>query len=198
MPSKRRAIDLHEGDEIDKEAFQALVRAAATRNASSRRPRGKATPEGLAGRSKRPAAAKGKVPTVTTKPVLLAGDNPRIAKADGSAPVEAYLAAIPGWKQGVGRRIDELVARTVPPVRKGVRWNSPFYGIEDQGWFLAFHVFTRYVKVTFFRGTSLRPIPPGGTGKDARWIDVHEADLDEAQMARWIRQAASLPGWGGT
>jgi hypothetical protein len=129
------------------------------------------------------------------KPVLLAGGNPRVAKADGDAPVQAYIAAMPGWKRDVGRRLDRLIARKVPKVRKAVKWNSPFYGIEGQGWFLAFHVFTRYVKVTFFKGTSLRPVPPGGTAKEARWIDIHEADLDEAQMARWIEQASSIPGW---
>jgi hypothetical protein len=129
------------------------------------------------------------------KPALLAGGNPQIAKADGDAPVQAYIAAMPGWKRDVGRRLDALIVRTVPNVRKAVKWNSPFYGIEGQGWFLGFHVFTRYVKVTFFRGTSLRPIPPGGTGKDARWIDIHEDDLDEAQMATWIKQASSIPGW---
>jgi hypothetical protein len=130
------------------------------------------------------------------KPVkLLAGGNPQIAKADGDAPVQAYIAAMPGWKRGVGRRLDALIVRTVPGVRKAVKWNSPMYGIEGQGWFLSFHVFTHYVKVTFFRGTSLRPIPRGGTGKEARWIDIHEDDLDEAQMATWIRRAAALPGW---
>jgi hypothetical protein len=133
---------------------------------------------------------------VAAKPRLLAGGNPQIAKADGDRPVRAYIAAMPGWKRDVGRRLDALVARTVPNVRKAVRWNSPFYGIEGAGWFLAFHVFTRYVKVTFFRGTALRPVPPGGTGKDARWIDVHADDLDEAQMAKWIRQASALRGWG--
>ena len=130
------------------------------------------------------------------KPVLLAGGNPQIAKADGDAPVQAYIAAMPGWKRDVGRRLDALIARTVPNVRKAVRWNSPFYGIEGQGWFLGLHVFARYIKVGFFRGTSLRPVPPGGKGKDARWIDVHEDDLDEAQMARWVKQASRLPGWG--
>jgi hypothetical protein len=133
---------------------------------------------------------------VTTKPALLAGGNPQIAKSDGDRPVQAYIAAMPGWKRDVGRRLDALVVRNVPNVRKAVRWNSPFYGVEDRGWFLAFHVFTRFVKVTFFRGTSLRPAPRGGKSKDARWIDVHEHDLDEAQMAAWIRQAAALPGWG--
>src|SRR5512137_894750 len=130
------------------------------------------------------------------EPVLLAGGNPQIAKADGDAPVQAYIAAMPGWKRDVARRLDALIVRTVPGVRKAVRWNSPFYGVEGQGWFLTFHVYTRYVKVTFFRGTSLQPVPPGGTDKDARWVDIHEDDLDEALMATWIRQAAALPGWG--
>jgi len=130
------------------------------------------------------------------KPALLAGGNPRIARADGDAPVKAYIAAMPGWKREVGRRIDALVTRAVPGVRKAVKWNSPFYGIEGRGWFLAFHVFTRYVKVTFFKGTALRPVPPGGTGVDGRWIDIHEDDLDEAQLTRWVKQAAAIPGWG--
>src|SRR5687767_9257311 len=127
--------------------------------------------------------------------VLLSGGNPRIAKADGEAPVQAYIAAMPGWKRDIGKRLDALIVRNVPNVRKAVKWNSPFYGIEGQGWFLGFHVFTRYVKVTFFQGTSLRPVPPGGTSKDARWIDIHEDDLDEAQMVTWVKQAAALPGW---
>jgi len=131
--------------------------------------------------------------------VLLSGGNPRIAKADGDAPVQAYIAAMPGWKRDIGKRLDALVVRNVPNLRKAVKWNSPMYSLEGQGWFLGFHVFTRYVKVTFFRGTSLRPVPPGGTGKDARWIDVHEDDLDEAQMATWVKQAAALPGtWSTT
>jgi hypothetical protein len=129
------------------------------------------------------------------KVVLLSGGNPRIAKADGDAPVQAYIAAMPGWKRDIGKRLDALIVRNVPNVRKAVKWNSPFYGIEGRGWFLSFHVFTHYVKVTFFRGTSLRPVPPGGKGKDARWIDIHEDDLDEAQMATWVKQAAALPGW---
>ena len=127
---------------------------------------------------------------------LLSGGNPQIAKADGDAPVQAYIAAMPGWKGNVGRRLDALIVRNVPGVRKAVKWNSPFYGIEGLGWFMSFHVFTRYVKVTFFSGTSLRPIPPGGTQRSARWIDIHEGDkLDESQMAKWIKQAAALPGW---
>ncbi|MCB9898234.1 MAG: DUF1801 domain-containing protein [Planctomycetes bacterium] len=126
---------------------------------------------------------------------LLAGGNPQIAKADGDAPVQAYLAAVPGWKRDVARRLDALVMRLVPEVRKAVKWNSPFYGIEGGGWFLSFHVFTRAVKVTFFKGTSLRPVPPGGAAKEARWIDVTEDGYDEAQMVRWIEQASALPGW---
>ncbi len=132
------------------------------------------------------------------KPVLLAGGNPQIAKADGDAPVQAYIAAMPGWKRGIGRRLDALIVRSVPDVRKAVRWNSPFYGVEGQGWFLSYHVFTRYVKVTFFQGVLLRPVPPGaGKDKDSRWIDIHEDDLDEAQMVAWVRQAAAVPGWDG-
>ncbi|MCY3556667.1 MAG: DUF1801 domain-containing protein [Gemmatimonadetes bacterium] len=132
------------------------------------------------------------------KPVLLSGGNPQIAKADGDAPVQAYIAAIPGWKSDLGRRLDELIVRTVPGVRKAVRWNSPFYGIEDQGWFLSYHVFTRYVKVTFFQGAALRPVPAGsGKDKDSRWIDIYEGEFDEEQMANWIRQAADMPGWRG-
>ena len=130
------------------------------------------------------------------KPVLLAGGNPRIAKADGDAPVQAYIAAIPGWKSDLGRRLDELIVRTVPDLRKCVRWNSPFYGVEGRGWFLNVHVFTRYVKVTFFHGASLRPVPPGsGKDRNSRWVDIPEDGLDEAQMATWVRQAAALPGW---
>jgi hypothetical protein len=131
------------------------------------------------------------------KPVLLTGGNPQIAKADGDAPVHAYIAAIPGWKRDVGRRLDALVVRTVPGVRKAVKWNSPFYGIEAQGWFLSFHCFTKYVKVAFFRGTSLRPLPPGESKhKEVRYLDVHEDDqLDEELVASWIRQASELPGW---
>ncbi|ACG73878.1 Domain of unknown function DUF1801 [Anaeromyxobacter sp. K] len=134
-------------------------------------------------------------PRANGKVVLLAGGNPQIAKADGDAPVQAYVAALTGWKGDVARRLDALIVGSVPGVRKAVKWNSPFYGVEGQGWFLSFHTFSRYVKVTLFRGTSLRPAPPGGTGKDARWIDLHEDDLDETQLASWVKQAAALPGW---
>jgi len=170
----RRAVDIREGDTIDEHALTALVRAAVALN------------------------MKGARPATATRPRLLAGGNPQIAKADGDAPVQAYIAAMPGWKRDVGRRLDALVMRTVPRARKAVKWNSPFYGIDGQGWFLSFHVFNRFVKVTFFKGTSLLPVPPGDTGKEARWIDVHEDDLDEAQLARWVKQAATLPGWGGS
>src|SRR5688572_999874 len=131
------------------------------------------------------------------KPALLAGGNPQIAKAEGEAPVRAYIAAMPGWKSAVGRRLDALIVRTVPGVRKAVKWNSPFYGVEGRGWFLSFHVFTRYIKVTFFKGASLRPVPPGESKhEDVRYFDIHQdVPLDEAQMAAWIRQAAALPGW---
>ena len=130
------------------------------------------------------------------KPALLAGGNPQIAKADGDAPVQAYIAAMPGWKRDVGRRLDALIARTVPGVRKAVKWNSPFYGVEGEGWFLSFHCFTTYVKVAFFRGASLRPVPPGESKhKDVRYLDIREDDqLDEAQFAAWVKQASLLPG----
>jgi hypothetical protein len=131
-----------------------------------------------------------------TKPALLAGGNPQIAKAYGDAPVQAYIAAMPSWKSDVGRRLDALIMRTVPGVRKAVKWNSPLYGIEGQGWFLGIHVFTKYVKVAFFRGASLRPVPPGESKqKEVRYLDIHEDDqLDEAQFAAWVKQASQLPG----
>jgi len=130
------------------------------------------------------------------KPALLSGGNPQIAKGDGDAPVQAYLAAMPGWKRDVGRHLDALIERTVPGVRKAVKWNSPFYGTEnEEGWFLSFHCFTKYVKVTFFRGTSLRPLPPGESKhKEVRYFDVYEGDLDEARFAAWVQQASQLPG----
>jgi hypothetical protein len=131
------------------------------------------------------------------KPVLLSGGNPQIEKADGNAPVQAWIAAVPGWKQDVVRRLDALIVETVPEVRKAVKWNSPFYGTEDQGWFASVHCFAKYVKVGFFRGASLRPLPPGESKqKDVRWLDIREGDrLDEKQVASWIWQASELPGW---
>ena len=131
------------------------------------------------------------------KPRLLSGGNPQIPKGDGEAPVRAYIAAMPGWKRAAGRRLDALVTRTVPDVRKAVRWNSPFYSMEGQGYFLAFHCFTKYIKVTFLRGRLLRPIPPvASKDKDTRYFHIHEGDpLDEQLMASWVRQASKLPGW---
>jgi hypothetical protein len=129
--------------------------------------------------------------------VLLSGGNPQIAKGDGDAPVQAYIAAMPGWKRDVGKRLDAIIERNAPGLRKAVKWNSPFYGIEGQGWFLSFHVFTKYVKVGFFRGASLNPLPPGASkDKNMRYLDIYESDqLDEAQIAKWVKQAARLPGW---
>jgi hypothetical protein len=131
------------------------------------------------------------------KPTLLASGNPQVAKGDGDAPVRAYVAAMPGWKRAVGERLDALIARSVPDVRKAVKWNSPFYGVEGHGWFLSFHCYTAFVKVAFFRGASLRPPPPGASKQpDVRYLDIREADaVDEAQLADWIRQASVLPGW---
>ncbi len=129
------------------------------------------------------------------KVVLLSGGNPQIAKGYGDAPVQAYIAAMPDWKREVGRRIDALVERAVPGVRKAVKWNSPFYGLEDDLWFLSFHVFAKYVKVTFFRGTSLDPVPPGKSKHPAvRYLDIREGELDEAQFVEWVKQASKLPG----
>jgi hypothetical protein len=139
--------------------------------------------------------AKAAAKRVAAKPVLLSGGNPQIAKAYGDAPVQAYIAAMPGWKRDIGRRLDALIVRTVPGVRKAVKWNSPFYGVEDHVWFLNFHCFTKYVKVAFFRGASLRPLPPGESKhKEVRYLDIHEDQLDEAQLAAWVKQASLLPG----
>ena len=176
----RRAIDIREGEVLDAEAFKALIQAAVAENLSA--PKSKSPPK--------PGAKAGPVK-------LLAGGNPQVAKADGDAPVRAYIAAMPGWKRDLGKRLDALIVRNAPDVRKAVKWNSPFYGVEGRGWFLSFHVFARYVKVTFFRGASLRPVPPGASKqKEVRYLDLREDDeLDEAQMAKWVTQAAALPGW---
>ena len=130
------------------------------------------------------------------KPVLLSGGNPQIAKAEGDAPVQDYIAAMPGWKREVGRRLDALITRSVGGVRKSVKWNSPFYGVGSEGWFLSFHCFAKYVKVTFFRGTSLRPLPSGESKhKEVRYLDIHENEpIDEAQLIAWVKQASQLPG----
>ena len=174
----RRAIDIQEGEEVDAAAFKALVKAAVARNGSKPK--------------------KAKPSDSSAKPVkLLSGGNPQIAKGDGDAPVQAYIAAMPGWKSAVGARLDALIVRAAPNVRKAVKWNSPFYGMEGQGWFMAFHVFTHYVKVTFMFGMSLNPLPPGPSkDKNARYLDIRENDqLDEAQFMSWVKQAAAIPGW---
>ena len=130
------------------------------------------------------------------KPKLLSGGNPQIAKAYGDAPVQEYIAAMPGWKRDLGRRLDAIITRTVPGVHKAVKWNSPFYGVEEGVWFLSFHCFAKYIKVAFFRGTSLRPVPPDESKqKEVRYLNIYEDDeLDEAQFARWVKQASQLPG----
>lgn len=142
---------------------------------------------------KKPASAKA---AKARTPKLLSGGNPQIPKGYGDAPVQAYIAAMPGWKRDVGRRLDRLITRTVPQVHKAVKWNSPLYGIEGNGWFLGVHVFARYVKVAFFRGAALRPLPPGESKqKHVRYLDLHEGDaIDERQLTAWVRQAAALPG----
>jgi hypothetical protein len=142
-------------------------------------------------------AHKARARLAAAEPILLSGGNPQIAKADGDVPVQAYIAAMPGWKRDAGRRLDALIVRTLPDVRKAVRWNSPFYGVEGKGWFLAFHCFTKYVKVTFLRGSSLRPLPPvESKDPDARYFHIYEdGQIDEELVARWITQASKLPGW---
>lgn len=141
-------------------------------------------------------AKKAVAKRVAAKPALLAGGNPQIAMADGDAPVQAYIAAMPGWKRDVGHRLDALIVRTVPGVHRAVKWNTPFYGIEGQGWFLGIHCITKYIKVAFFRGTSLNPVPPGESkSKNTRHLHIHEDDqLDEAQFADGVKQASQLPG----
>ncbi|MYB40846.1 MAG: DUF1801 domain-containing protein [Chloroflexi bacterium] len=151
----------------------------------------------MAGKTSRKAAQASEW-VAPENPKLLSGGNPQIPKGDGDAPVQAYIAAMPDWKSDVGRRLDDLIERTVPDVRKAVRWNSPWYGVAGEGWFVSYHVFARYVKVTFLQGASLSPVPPGsGKDPDSRWIDIHEGELDEEQLADWVRQAAAIPGWDG-
>jgi hypothetical protein len=169
----RRAIDIHEGDQLNARAFKALVKAAIAANG--------------------PATAKKKA---RSKVTLLSGGNPQIAKADGDAPVQAYIAAMPDWKKAAGKKLDAVIVKTVPNVKKAVKWNSPFYGVEGKGWFLSFHVFARYIKVAFFRGASLTPPPPvASKDKNVRYLHIEEGGFDEAQFARWVKQAAALPGW---
>jgi len=146
-------------------------------------------------KAKTKAKKKASPRKTAAKTKLLSGGNPQIAKAYGEAPVRAYIAAMPGWKRDVGRRLDAIIVRAAPGVKKAVKWNSPFYGLEEGVWFLSFHVFARYVKVTFFRGAALKPQPEGKSKHpDVRYYDIHEGQLDEAQFAAWVRQAANLPG----
>ncbi|HET6462345.1 MAG TPA: DUF1801 domain-containing protein [Candidatus Krumholzibacteria bacterium] len=127
---------------------------------------------------------------------LLSGGNPQIAKGDGEAPVRAYIAAVPGWKREIARRIDAIISRDVPHVQKAVKWNSPFYGLPGNGWFLSFHCYTNYVKVVFFRGASLKPVPPiASKQEDVRYLNVGDGELDEKQFAAWVKQASRIPGW---
>ena len=165
-----------------KKSAKVAKKAAAKRVAAKAAKPRKAAPKSQSGKA--------------AKPKLLSGGNPQIAKAYGDAPVQAYIAAMPGWKSDVGRRLDALIVRTVPGVHKAVKWNSPLYGVEGQGWFLGIHCFTKYIKVAFFRGASLRPVPPGESKqKEVRYLDIHEDDqLDEAQFAAWVKQASQLPG----
>jgi hypothetical protein len=165
--------------------------AKVTKKATTKRVAAKAAkPHQAATKSSSRKTAKG------ATPVLLSGGNPQVAKGYGDAPVQAYIAAMPGWKRDVWRRFDALIVRTVPNVYKAVKWNSPFYGIEGDGWFLSVHCYTKYIKVAFFRGASLRPVPPGmSKQKDVRYLDIHEDDqIDEAQFAAWVKQASKLPG----
>ena len=197
---KWRAIDIREGDKVNKSALKALLRAAVKYNATHEVPKSKGSRESM---PKKKAAKKQATPAMksarkkaTAKPRLLSGGNPQIAMGDGDAPVQAYIAATPGWKRDACRRLDEIITRTIPSVRKAVKWNSPFYGTE-RGWFLAFHCFTKYIKVNFFRGSSLDPMPPvGSKDGNARYLHIGEGEpIDEALVASWVRQAAALPGW---
>lgn len=181
----RRAIDIREGETVDAKAFKALIKAAIALNAGKPKPAKNAT-------------ARANPTEKTEKAVrLLSGGNPQIAKADGDAPVQAYIAAMPGWKRELGERLDALIERAVPGVCKAVKWNSPLYGVEGQGWFLGLHCFTKYVKLAFFKGSSLKPMPPGESkDQNTRYLDIRETDeLNEAQLIDWIQQAAKLPGW---
>jgi hypothetical protein len=169
----------------------------ASRKPAKVAPSKKAAAKRVAAKAAKPRkAALKSQPREVAKPKLLSGGNPQIAKADGDAPVQAYIAAMPGWKRDVGRRLDALIVRTVPDVRKAVRWNSPFYGVEAKGWFLGVHCITKYVKVAFFKGASLRPLPPvESKQKDVRYFHVHEGEtIDEERLASWVRQASELPG----
>ena len=144
----------------------------------------------------RPKAASPRRSAAAGKVKLLSGENPQIAKGEGNAPVQAYINAIPGWKQDVAKRVDAAISKSLPEVKKAVKWNSPFYGIEGNGWFLSMHCFKNYVRVGFFKGVHLTPPPPGASNvKDVRYLDLKEGELDEKQFIKWVRQAAAIPGW---
>lgn len=173
---------------------KAATKKAATKSAGKKAP--KKTARKTAKKTVAKAATKAARKQARARPKLLSGGNPQIPKGEGDAPVQAYIAAMPGWKRDVGRRLDALIERAVPGVRKAVKWNSPFYGAGDEGWFLSFHCFTNYVKVTFFRGASLRPVPPVESKMErTRYLHVHRDEpFDEAQFSRWVKQASKLPG----
>ena len=175
-------------------ARKATKAPAKAKPAPKAMPKPKPKPKPAAPKSK---AAKAKAAPKPAAPVLLSGGNPQIAKGDGDAPVQAYIAAVPGWKRDACRRLDKLIVKTVPEVRKAVKWNSPFYGMEGQGWFLAVHCFTSYIKVAFFRGAALTPPPPvDSKDPNARYFHIHEdAQIDEKLVASWIKQASQIPGW---
>ncbi|MBP7515627.1 MAG: DUF1801 domain-containing protein [Flavobacteriales bacterium] len=159
--------------------------------ATRTKPRPAATKKTVSVRSRDKSAGK-------SGPVkLLSGGNPQVAKGDGDGPVRSYIAAMPAWKRMIGEQLDAVITRAAPRVKKAVKWNSPFYGVEGQGWFLSFHVFAKYVKVAFFKGSALKPLPPGESKqKDVRYLDIREGDeFDEQQFAKWVKQAAAIPGW---
>jgi hypothetical protein len=183
---------------VAKQATTTQVAAKATKRSSAIGPTAR---KSLQAAAKEPRAHRAAPKTAArtagpAKPTLLSGGNPQIAKAYGDAPVQAYIAAMPGWKRDLGRRLDAILERTVPGVRKAVKWNSPLYGVDDTGWFLSLHCYTRYVKVAFFRGRLLRPMPPGESkSPDTRYLDIREDEtFDEAQFADWVKQASLLPG----
>ncbi len=194
--SKPKATAQAPTETLVKTASSKVNKKAATQGSPSGATKTKASSKGKASSKAAPSASSNTQRGSSTKPKLLSGGNPQIPKGDGDAPVQAYIAAIPGWQREVCVRLDALIERVVPHVNKAVRWNSAFYGVQGKGWFLSFHIFSRYVKVTFFAGGSLRPLP-GGISKYAaiRYADVHEGELDERQMSSWVKQAAKLPGW---
>ncbi|MAT39185.1 MAG: hypothetical protein CL946_06245 [Ectothiorhodospiraceae bacterium] len=184
--NKWRAIDIHEGDTLNRSALKALLREAIAYNKSHNVPKSK----GSTGIKRSKTTARKEVK-------LLSGGNPQIPKGDGDGPVQDYIAAMPGWKSAAGKKLDRLIVKTVPGVKKAVRWNSPFYEVDDQGYFISFYCYTKYIKITFLKGAHLDPKPPvGSKDPDARYFHIYEAqDYDKKQLADWIRQAAALPGW---